>query len=204
MEERVKEEIAHRATMGGLLCVANDNDFIHDDFCLAVFGRWNHDTKKLEIDLNISELICIRLIDALKKHKESEHLAAPVRRGLLLPKSFIATTAMQMLRTYSVNEEPPPVPLVELLSLLLDEGNYGVREHRAPYQKERATILVACDEGISNRELANAVGVSLSTISSWRNDPEFTGFAAALRENPKWMQYFEELYREDLPPTKKG
>ena len=113
-------------------------------------------------------------------------------------KSFIEAVAVQMLGTYTALKKPPPVFLAELFSRLLDTASYGTREHRAPFQKDLAAILVAREDGISNRALAKAVGVSVSTISGWRKDPNFIGWVADLRDHPMLLRSWEEKYRDDL------
>jgi hypothetical protein len=188
MAQRVREWIENEASTMALIRTAAAHGFDLEKYGAAVFGYW---APQWDIDPIESEILCTRLIDELQK-------PTSVRAGGRLPDAFIAATAVSMLQTYSSQEKPPPIYLVELFRRLLNTSAYGAREHRAPYQQDMAAILLAKDGGLKNHDLASAVGVSTSTISGWRNDRAFIKFVVRLQEHPNVLRFMEEQYREDL------
>ena len=205
MAEVVKSYIAGEALMRTLLRTADEHGIDLEEFMEAIFGDQSATFDGVFSEVTVplptlgmnptrSNMFCTRLIDELNKHDGT----ASVRRDGLLPKSFISTVAVEMLRMYSAATKPPPVYLVELICRLLDTTNYGVREYRLPHQQEMAAFLLARDDTLSNRALSKAVGVSTSTISRWKNDQEFNDYVYKIRSDPEALRRTEKILHEEL------
>jgi hypothetical protein len=98
---------------------------------------------------------------------------APVRVGKMLPRSTIATIAMEILDTNQLFGITPGGELIQLLRELLDVDKNKAKADRQFVARYEAAWILAQDERVPTRELARALGVNASSISRWRREPAF-------------------------------
>jgi hypothetical protein len=98
---------------------------------------------------------------------------APVRAGKMLPRSTIATIAMDIFETNRLFGKVQGEELGQLLRELLDLDRPKVGADRQFVARHNAAWILAQDERVPTRELERALGVNASSISRWRKEPAF-------------------------------
>jgi len=99
--------------------------------------------------------------------------ASPVRLGKMLPRSTIATIAMDILETNQLFGNEPGEELVQLLRELLDVDKQKAKADRQFVARDQASWILAQADPVPTRVLARTVGVNASSISRWRKEPAF-------------------------------
>jgi len=93
----------------------------------------------------------------------------------MLPRSTIATIAMDILETNQLFGNAPGEELIQLLRELLDVDKQKAKADRQFVARDEASWILAQAEGdpVPTRVLARTVGVNASSISRWRKEPAF-------------------------------
>ena len=119
--------------------------------------------------------------------QKGEH--ALVRRGEVMPKTFMNYVAIQMLQSYVLTSKPVVLDLWMLFVVLTGYEDYGQNEARLPQHRLDAIVYRAGHPDAGVREIAKAVGVAPSTVSRWlHDDKHFNWFVERLRGNPKEIE----------------
>jgi hypothetical protein len=111
------------------------------------------------------------LLPHLERLKRAKN--APVRVGKMLPRSTIATIAMDIFETNRLFGKVQGSVLSQLLRELLDLDRPRAGSDRQFVARHTAAWILAQDERVATRELERLVGVNASSISRWRNEPAF-------------------------------
>lgn len=98
---------------------------------------------------------------------------SPVRLGKMLPRSTIATIAVDILATNQLFGNAPGAELIQLLRELLDVDKQKAKADRQFVARDTASWILAQRDPVPTRVLARAVGVNASSISRWRKEPTF-------------------------------
>jgi hypothetical protein len=98
---------------------------------------------------------------------------APVRLGKMLPRSTIATIALDILETNELFGQVQGEQLIQLLRELLDVDKQKLTADRQFPARCKASWILAQDERVPTRVLARTLGVNASSISRWRKEPAF-------------------------------
>jgi hypothetical protein len=131
---------------------------------------------------------------SLRKHlSKIRSRAAHVRQRKMLPKSVIATVAMDMVTIRVAWAQPLGLQLVSLLKELLEVDRPKLDSAREFLARHYASWILAQDDTMGTRLLANLLGVSASSVSRWRKDSEFSKevekhrkFVELATEQGKW------------------
>jgi hypothetical protein len=121
--------------------------------------------------------------------------SAPVRHGKMMPRSTMATIAMDTLESYQLFGHVPGDELINLLRELLDIDKPKLQADRQFTARYQASWILA-QQDVGTRVLARTLGVDASSISRWRRDPDFR----KLIEDRK--KTIIELERQSLWPPK--
>jgi hypothetical protein len=98
---------------------------------------------------------------------------APVRADKMLPRSIIATIAMDILENNVLFGYVPGEELINLLKELLDVDKQKASADRQFAARYKASWILAQNENIPTRTLERFLGVNASSISRWRKEPAF-------------------------------
>lgn len=122
-----------------------------------------------EVALGLLEAI---LIKEKVNPKFSGHA---VGRGQAIPDSVVCHLATALVESCASSDIAPPPTLSALIGFLLCGNEQGrmAKEARRPEAKRLAALLIAADEGLSDRQVGKAVGVDHTVIGRWKRDPAF-------------------------------
>ena len=122
-----------------------------------------------EVALGLLEAILI------KKKVNPKFSGHAVRHGQAIPESVVRHLATALLEGCASSDIAPPPTLSALIGFLLCGNEQGrmAKEARRPEAKRLATLLIAADEGLSDRQVGKAVGVDHTVIGRWKRDPAF-------------------------------
>jgi hypothetical protein len=136
--------------------------------------------------------------------------AAPVRFGKMLPRSTIATIAMDILETNQLFGNVPGEELIQLLRELLDVDRPKANADRQFAARYKAAWILAQDERVPTRELARKLGVNASSISRWLREPAFRqriqdnqSAIRDLKSRGLWPPKLKDQERSDLIARRK-
>ena len=148
--------------------------------------------------MNASEALAFILRIDLRalKHEERQRRAAPVRTLNKIPRSLIAEIAMDLLASCETWEYPPGYFLTSLVRELLNLDNDRQGMTRDIERQELAASIVAQAPKVGTRKLARTLQVNASTISRWRQSPEFKKLVEQKAESFKESARTDEKLRE--------
>jgi hypothetical protein len=127
----------------------------------------NHSGKAL---VTVDEALACYLRKHLSKIRSR---SAHVRQRKMLPKSVIATVAMDMVTIRATFAQPLGLQLLSLLKELLEVDRPKLDSAREFLARHYASWILAQDDTMGTRLLANLLGVNASSVSRWRKDCEF-------------------------------
>jgi hypothetical protein len=122
--------------------------------------------------------------------------SSPARQRQMLPRSVIATIAVDMLESCNLFDRTSGTQLTNLLRELLEVDRPKLRASRQFVARYDATWVIAQVENISTRELAKMIGVNATSVSRWRKDPKFQ---KEVEEHRRFIEHAKE--QGTWPPT---
>jgi hypothetical protein len=108
--------------------------------------------------------------------------SAPVRLNKMLPRSTIATIALDILDTCRLLGHLPGPDLCELLRELLDADKQKLSADRQYDARHQAAWILAQDGDYPTSDLARLLGVNKSSVSRWQRDPQFQNIVQGKKE----------------------
>ena len=138
----------------------------------ALFSGFLIDVEERDVDE-----VALGLLEALgrKKKVNPQYSGHAVRRGQAIPDSVVRHLATALVDSCTSSDIAPPPTLSALIGFLLCGSEQGrmANEARSPEAKRLAALLIAADEGLSDRQIGKAVEVDHTVIGRWKKDPAF-------------------------------
>lgn len=165
---------------------------VDSDALMDALGRYEEHPEDSEI-----EEVALGLLEAIVDREAAQEKIAgrSVERTNSIPDSLLFLITARLVEASSV-----PIALSILVSSVLGiiEGHKPRSSSKQPEARQLAAILLAGDQSLSNRAVADAVGVSNSTISRWKSDQNFQKEVSAFGN----IQNIEPLLRRLRKGTK--
>lgn len=122
--------------------------------------------------------VALGLLEALARKKEinPKFNGHAVRHGEAIPDSIVYRLAIVLLESCGTPSDiPPPLTLLALFEFLFCGNEQGRMASEAirPEEKRLAAVILAADEGYSDRQISKAVGVDHTVIGRWKKDAAF-------------------------------
>ena len=142
----------------------------------ALFSGFSGDVHGDVEERDVNE-VALGLLEALlrKKNVNPKFSGHAVGRRGAIPDSVACHLATALLEGCASSDIAPPPTLLALIGFLLGGNEQGrmASEARRPEAKRLAALLIAADEGFSDRQIGKAVGVDHTVIGRWKKGPAF-------------------------------